>query len=159
MKTPRNIEERFWEKVEKTDTCWNWKAYVENTTGYGRFGTAKNTVENTHRWLYFHLNPGADRSLWVLHHCDNPKCVNPAHLYLGTPKNNVEDMIKRGRVRKGQLKGEKHAMATLNETQALLIRACEFEKGGITRLANILGIHRCTVSSIHHGKSWKHLNI
>src|SRR5713226_5546175 len=83
--------ERFWAKVEKTDGCWLWLA-ATNPKGYGVFSVDKktNNVEFAHRVSYrLHYGeiPGDMR---ILHHCDNPTCVRPEHLFIGTPDDNMQ---------------------------------------------------------------------
>lgn len=88
--------ERFWAKVDKTDGCWNWTACTSH--GYGQFklSKAEKTVR-AHRFSYF-LHYGEFDPKWrVLHSCDNPPCVNPAHLRLGTDADNARDRDDRGR--------------------------------------------------------------
>lgn len=88
------------------DGCWNWTG-KQNKLGYGvmRIG-GKHT--RAHRAMFFMLHPGADRALVVMHKCDNPRCVNPAHLQLGTQKENMLDMHAKGRFRGGPPKGNQN---------------------------------------------------
>ena len=95
------VEDRFWAKVDKNGPvpphrpelgqCWEWVA-ARSEKGYGLFGRFR-----AHRWLWAHLNgPIPDRT-WVLHACDNPPCVGPSHLFLGTAADNTADMMRKGR--------------------------------------------------------------
>lgn len=93
---PESIE-RFWDKVAHIPfhTCWEWTA-AKNEKGYGVFGVGKET-DKASRLAYKLTKGPIPRGLFVLHSCDNPGCVNPDHLWLGTNLDNVKDMIKKGR--------------------------------------------------------------
>lgn len=96
----RSLEERFWSKVDRgaPDDCWPWLRAISQD-GYGRFVVSLDPqrVVGAHR-VAFELTAGAiPHGMNVLHHCDNPRCVNPAHLYAGTQAQNVADMMRRGR--------------------------------------------------------------
>lgn len=92
------LKKRFWEKVEKTEGCWKWRASV-NQRGYGRFGVSSGKGVNAHRVSWVIHNGQIPGDLFVCHKCDNPPCCNPEHLFLGTRQQNVDDMIlkKRGK--------------------------------------------------------------
>lgn len=87
---------RFWDKVDKTGTCWNWTAGIRSkNTGYGAI-KYKGVVYDAHRFVWF-LTYGVFPTQWILHGCNNRLCVNPSHLREGTPKENYEDMLKDGK--------------------------------------------------------------
>jgi len=114
---------RFWAKVEKTDNCWLWTGSKRNK-GYGAFVYAdkngKVVQGRAHRFSYeIHVGE-IPEGLFVLHKCDNPGCVNPDHLFVGTNQDNVTDMVSKGRhvrggtYKKGNYKsGESHHNAKL----------------------------------------------
>ncbi len=94
----------FLEKVEITDSCWNWMASCSGKEGrkYGCFWDGK--IIKAHQFSYKTWHGEISPGLWVLHTCDNTKCVNPSHLYAGTPSQNVRDAIERGRHSNGMKK-------------------------------------------------------
>jgi len=108
MKNKMNEQtvKRFFDKIEITESCWNWKASKRNK-GYGAFVWADESGKiiqgRAHRFSYEYHIGKIPNKIFVLHKCDNPKCVNPSHLFLGTNKDNVTDMMKKGRHWNGQL--------------------------------------------------------
>lgn len=94
------IEDRFWSKVRKDDGCWEWTASV-NRRGYGWLhfgGKVERKALKAHRVSWeIHNGPIPD-GLWVLHKCDNPRCVRPDHLFLGDRTDNMRDCAAKGRI-------------------------------------------------------------
>jgi hypothetical protein len=114
-KIPASV--RFWTHVEKTDTCWNWTAALNKTggTGYGVFNDGISNCVRAHRFSW-ELNCGPiPEGLSVLHKCDNRRCVNPGHLFIGTQLDNMRDRNAKGRGPKGETRkhiptGDEHWM-------------------------------------------------
>lgn len=107
MNFPSAVVQRFWAKVDirQPDECWNWTAGLL-ATGYGQFGGGSGTSGKNwraHRLAYAMTNGPIPAGQVVMHTCDNRRCVNPAHLELGTQKQNLVDMALRGRNARGVL--------------------------------------------------------
>ena len=108
---PQKIIEKFWSRVDKqgANDCWEWMGNLWNN-GYGRFCFSVNgnlTTIGAHRFSY-EINSGEpiSKGLFVYHQCDNPKCVNPSHLFLGTNSDNLLDASKKGRTATGKRNGQ-----------------------------------------------------
>lgn len=115
-------EQRFWSRVRKGPGCWNWQGSVVN--GYGRFFLGSRLLGNrremkTHRYSYELAKGKIPPEMLVRHSCDNPRCVNPDHLLLGTQQDNMTDKVQRGR----QSRGERHGNAILSDEAVKEIRA------------------------------------
>lgn len=156
----KTLEERFWEKVDRrgADECWEWKAY-RNRKGYGKFGVGRLGVDRrvvlTHR-LAFELAGGViGPDLCVCHTCDNPACVNPSHLFTASISENDADMVRKGRHVVPYVRGEKHGMAKLTETQVREIRT-RYERGSVTykSLAREYGVTREHIGVIIRRERW-----
>lgn len=89
--------ERFWGKVTKTESCWLWTAALDGK-GYGRFWDGEHIVAS-HRYSWILVNGKIPDGMNICHHCDVPVCIRPTHLFMGTQKQNIHDMIAKGRDR------------------------------------------------------------
>lgn len=141
--------ERFWSRVKKTDYCWLWTGPTAKG-GYGKTG-----VGPAHQVSWIENYGPIPEGLQVCHKCDNPPCVNPVHLFLGTTADNSADMVQKGR----SLKGRKHPMVIVNEAVVREIRAAYVPRknGGLVALAQKYGLAHTTVHAIVTRKIWKHI--
>lgn len=163
---------RFWKKVEITanpDKCWNWTAshlMGEGKQPYGKISFNK-IFYFAHRISYLMHYKEDPREMCVLHKCDNPRCVNPAHLFLGTNDDNVQDKKSKGRHRgfkmkpksyEGTARGVNHGMSKLNNQNVIQIKE-EYCKGGITyqQLGSKYGVSKKTILNIINNRTWKHV--
>ncbi len=146
----------FWEKVEvKTpEVCWPWIGKSKANFGYGMF-RLNGRVHNAHHAAWLLTNGPIEAGLFVLHKCDNPPCCNPAHLFLGTQKDNMIDKSNKGRA--DYPKGEQHPRAKVTDQDVKAIRAAPRSYGARRRLAAQYGISKETVDSITERKTWKHV--
>ena len=152
--------ERFWNKVDKTNSCWNWTGSVRSS-GYGSF-MLKGVAEQAHRvaWTLCNgeiPNHNSYHGMCVCHSCDNRKCVNPEHLFLGTHQDNMDDKTAKGRcaISSGRT-GEKHSGSKLTDTEVRVIRAY-YPSLSQVDLARSFGVDRGTIGYITRHQTWQHI--
>lgn len=148
------IQERFEAKFTKSDGCWEWNA-GKGGHGYGVFVIiGKN--QYAHRVAYQLYVGEIPASLYVCHHCDNPGCVNPAHLFLGTHNDNMRDCKNKGRGigKSSGASGEKHRSAKLTNAQVIEIISLHSEGARNVDLAKEFGVTQPTISKIVCGHNW-----
>lgn len=162
---PQHLLEKLKEKIlskikkdEKTG-CWEWQDKTE-PNGYARVFMApyRWPVHRAACWIFKGPFP---QEAFICHTCDNRKCCNPDHLYVGSHKSNMEDMKKRGRYRgvpPPPCKGEDCKWAKITERQAIMILELYALYPTVAGIAKVTGIHRKTISDIVNGNSWRHIN-
>lgn len=157
-----SLSKRFFSKIEKTDTCWNWIG-IKWPSGYGDFRTYKDnkavsTSAHRYSWeLHFGEIP---EGMYVLHKCDNRKCVNPDHLFIGSQKENIQDMVNKGRAPINALKGTDNPRSKLTWEQVVEIRRLYIETHlGLAKIGKMFGVSKHSISMIVKNKSYKEQSI
>ena len=125
---------RFWSKVIKTNTCWNWTA-AKSSKGYGRF-KLKGKLESPHVISYQQFYNQDTSGLDVCHRCDNPSCVNPHHLFLGTRSDNMRDCSNKNRLFIPNITGNKFR-AKLSKQEVKEIRSSSHSSKELSQMYNI----------------------
>lgn len=167
-------ELRFWMNVRSSkDGCWEWSGSLDNH-GYGKIGIAGRTPR-VHRFSYELHYGKITGGLFVCHRCDNPKCVRPDHLFLGTNTDNMRDAFAKGRLRPPtppprvladftpiassnlQWRGDRNPNATLSERAAIeVLRRVRAGESAMS-LADEFGVSSSLISKIKRGRVWAHL--
>jgi hypothetical protein len=144
-------EQRFWSKVNKTESCWLWTGCCFSS-GYGALSVDDIPIY-THRYSYEIHKGKIPEGLLIRHTCDNPPCVNPNHLLVGTRADNVMDMVERNR----QARGSKNGQAKLTEDDVNEIKI--FREFGFTQqeLGKMYGVSQSTITRLLSKKRWGHL--
>ena len=141
----------FWGKVKKTDYCWEWTA--SKTYGYGQFVFNKKHYR-AHRFSWGIHFGDIPAGLIVCHKCDNPSCVRPDHLFLGTTKDNVSDKLSKGRHRFGRSYGPKNHAVKVKEIDASKVINL-FNSGlRVREIAPMFCVGKSTVSNIIRRQHW-----
>lgn len=158
--TPADIT-RFWSMVNIPDifSCWEWKTTKPHQ--YTRFRISGQYI-GAHRFAWLITRGPIPSGLDVCHHCDNRRCVNPAHLFVGTRKDNMQDAVVKGRLfgrRLNPARGERQHNAKLTAEKVRQIRRLHRqEQIPNTQIAKQFGVCRQTVDDVVSRKSWTHLS-
>lgn len=151
----QRFRDRFWSKVSRGNGCWEWAANRQ-VAGYGQFTIRDGVPTVAHRvsfaLTYGPIPPGGV----VCHTCDNPPCVRPDHLFLGTQADNAADMFAKGR--QGiRHHGEAKPSARLTEAEVREIRAAPAHFGVLRELSRQYGVSNTTIRKIRTGEKWSHV--
>jgi hypothetical protein len=153
----RKDADRFWSKVAKRERCWEWLG-SQDRFGYGVIGASQHQrARKAHRVSWELHNGPIPEGLYVLHRCDNPPCVRPEHLYLGTDKENARDRASRHRGRENRQLGQANANVKLTEEDVRAILAALQTGATQQSVADRFGVSQSQVSMIVLGKNWSHL--
>lgn len=152
MNTPSTME-RFLNFVDTSGDCWIWVGTTVDH-GYGQFSYGEKKV-SAHRMSYQLFKEDFDPTFCVCHICDNPSCVRPSHLFLGTQQENIDDMFTKGR--ESDRKGAAHPNAKLTNAGANTILSLYKEGISYHDLANRFGVSYSVVWKLINGKTWNHL--
>ncbi len=162
QRKPRHLEDsdkkRFWDKVKTqgNDQCWPWTASTD-LSGYGRFGF-REILLSAHRVAWEITYGDIPFKKHVLHHCDNPRCCNPEHLFIGTHQDNMADRDKKGRGKTCVLKGEKNPNSRFKEVDIIEMRGMVkqgYKQGDVAKKFNTA---QSVISNIINYKNWKHIS-
>lgn len=150
-------EERFWRHVDKAGgalACWTWTG-VRSPGGYGSINLGRRGAGfmPAHRMSYRIHHGEVPAGMDVCHTCDNPPCVNPAHLFAGTRKENMQDCVAKGRMRVGEADGN----ARFTEVDIRQIRRMASEGTSVKSIAQTFSAHERTIRAIVRREQWRHI--
>ena len=149
-----SIEEKLKRYLVADNGCWNWIG-SKDRDGYGVFGHHRNKQFRAHRASFeFHVAEIA-KGMFVCHSCDNTSCINPKHLFIGTAKENTQDMINKQR--RTTLYGENHPNSKLTTSQIHQIKELRQNNMLLTDIASQFGVSFQTISSIAKGTTWNRI--
>jgi hypothetical protein len=148
--------EIFESHVIRKDGCWHWNG-DKDRAGYTRMWHGQ--YSRGHRVSYLLFKGEIPEGYLVCHDCDNPICTNPKHLFVGTPKDNSADMVRKGRAARNHNPniGSSNGCSKLDEKKVMKIK--EMLRLGVTgsRLAREYGVNKTAIAKIKSGQSWKHV--
>lgn len=152
---------RFFDKVQKTDFCWLWAA-AKQKKGYGIFSAPGRGTLLAHRFSWELANGPIPPGKLICHHCDNPPCVNPAHLFVGTIADNSADAVTKGRHRLNKAFGEKHPHCRLTEKDVLeirrIIRDCpDYLTPNYKKIGEKFGVGSSAIFAVVKRQTWVHI--
>ncbi|MCO5195548.1 MAG: HNH endonuclease [Anaerolineae bacterium] len=155
----KQLEQRVWSKIERAapNRCWLWGASTDRS-GYGKISVHGRMIIATRVVYELATGQSLTRDQVICHRCDNPACCNPAHLFVGSQSDNMDDMHRKQRHSQNQ-KGERNGNARLSAEQVREIRRRYIpHKVGVKKLGKEYGVHYDTIHKIVTRKSWRHLS-
>lgn len=153
------IEERYWQKVQKGESCWMWTG-TKNERGYGSLRFGKKMKKATHVSIFISTGEWPERGKVVCHRCDNPSCVRVDHLFVGSDLDNNRDRHSKGRTvinkcpPERKARGQNHGLSKLTPRLVKEIRASTASQ---REIAKIFGVSQPTIRSILLRRTWKHV--
>jgi hypothetical protein len=154
-----SVEDRFWQKVNKksSDECWEWLGATHHQWGYGNL-TIDGKYMAAHRYSWELHNREIPDGMLVCHHCDNPSCVNPNHLFLGTNADNMRDRDKKNR--QARLIGTNNGRAILNEDDIKQIfKLRNTSNYTVKEIADMFNISKSAIEAIIYKRNWTFVEI
>lgn len=153
-----SLEDKFKTKYQiKENGCWEWTSHLFSN-GYGCINEYENKKTKcllAHRVSYSLFNGEIPPNMVVMHTCDNPKCVNPKHLVIGTQKENIHDMINKGRKSISPHYGENNGSSKLTEEKVKSILKLRYEnKEKVSNIANVFSVSKALIEKIISGRLW-----
>lgn len=148
----RTSEERFFSFVNKTPSCWEWTG-GQHKFGYGVMTNNSYKTTLAHRISWIIHNGPIPPGMSVLHSCDNPKCVNPQHLFIGSQKDNISDMVSKGR----HCHGESARFSKLSDEKVKFIREANLYGFTLSQIAKQFHVDIETIRMAIKRQTWKHV--
>lgn len=167
IKPTPNVEARFWSKVRVGPGCWDWGAGC-SAKGYGVFHLSRRIQVRAHRMAWVFNYGAIPEGLFACHRCDNPKCVRPDHLFLGTPLDNMRDMWAKGRgacgLRQGAYTHPESVRKGLQMSWAILtpeiVMASREAFANGTRITELAAMYQVPYGCLYRAvsrRTWKHI--
>lgn len=150
----REIKSRLLERRTVSGDCWEWSGSCDRD-GYGVMSIKRGKQYRVHRVSYTEFIGEIPDGMLVCHTCDNRKCFNPEHLFIGSPRDNTLDMINKSR--KVSLMGSEHKMSKLSEKDVAAIRSARDSGESLASIASRFGVTFQHISNIAKRKTWRHV--
>jgi hypothetical protein len=152
MHRPKKVDQEtwFWLRTERNGECLEHLAHRVHGRPQARINGERHPAS---RWAWILAHGPVPAGLFVCHHCDNPLCVRPEHLFIGTVQDNSDDMVRKGR----SAKGEKCGASRTNAADVVEMRRLHAEGVSTARLSGIFGISKSQAKNIVNGRHWRHV--